>query len=129
MKNNHGWGMNEMIVFCCILIGFLLLVVILVNSLYSDLSKTEKKIEEEQGFSYKEVESHLKDAAKKYYRDNKGEELEYINAEDLLNLNYISKEQLTPSKENDYCTGYVTITDEVVFRSYITCDNYETEGF
>ena len=70
--NNKGWGLAEMIVLCCILIGFLLLTVVLVNQLYSDIDELERNTSEKYGYSYREIEDNLENAAKNYYKKNKG---------------------------------------------------------
>ena len=128
MQNKNGWGLNEMLVFCAIIIAFLILTVILINQLYSGLEKNEKQ-EEKTNYTYKEVEENLKLAAKNYYKKHKDEEIEIVLSEDLLLEKYITEEQLTPTKEQFPCAGYVEIEDVVKYNSYISCDNYETEGY
>ena len=84
VMNNRGWGLSEMIILCCILVGFLLLVVVLVNQLYSGVEQMEYETSEKYGYSYKEIENNLKNAAKKYYQKNKSAVM--ITSEDLLQV-------------------------------------------
>ena len=124
--NNHGWGLSEMIILCCILVGFLLLVVVLVNQLYSGLEEINIK-DNNYGYSYKEIENNLKNAAKKYYQKNNT--LVMITTEDLLLEEYITSDKLTPNESTEPCIGYVNVIDNKTFEPYISCENYETVGY
>ena len=125
--NNHGWGLQEMIILCCILVGFLLLIVVFVNQLYTGLEKAEVENNENYGYSYKDIESNLKNAAKNYYRKNKS--LVIITSEELLLEEYITSSKLTPLHSSEPCIGYVNVIDNNNFESYISCEDYETEGY
>ena len=125
--NNHGWGLQEMIILCCILVGFLLLVVVLVNQLYSGIEQMEYDTSEKYGYSYKEIESNLKEASKKYYLKNKSAVM--ITTEELLLENYITSNKLTPLNSSEPCIGYVNVLDSKTFDVYISCEEYETEGY
>lgn len=125
--NNRGWGLSEMIILCCILAGFLLLVVVLVNQLYSGIEQMEYETNEKYGYSYKEIEKNLEEAAKKYYRKNKSAVM--ITSEDLLLEDYISSSKLTPLNSSEPCIGYVNVEDNNIFEAYISCEEYETEGY
>lgn len=127
IKNNHGWGMREMIVFSSILIGFLLLAVILVNQLYTGIEQMNKPNETPKGYSYQEIELNIKTAAKKYNKEHPEESIIY--KEDLVDLNYLKEEKMFSKKEQDTCTGYVIIEDEKTFLPFISCNEYETEGY
>ena len=125
--NNHGWGLQEMIILCCILIGFLILVVVLVNQLYSGVEQMEYENSEKYGYSYKEIEKNLENAAKRYYRKNNT--LVLITSEELLLEDYITSNKLTPLNKSEPCIGYVNVLDDKTFETYISCEEYETEGY
>lgn len=126
INNNHGWSLKEMLIFCSILIGFLLLIVVLVNNLYSGVKQLNNEPIETQGYSYKEIEKNLKEAAKKYFEKNK--EIDIISSDDLLIEEYITEEKLIPKAENNPCSGYVNKTNQSL-EPFISCEKYETEGY
>ena len=125
--NNHGWGLQEMIILCCILVGFLLLVVVLVNQLYSGVEQMEYETNEKYGYSYKEIEKNLENAAKKYFQKNKSSVM--VTSEDLLLEDYITSSKLIPLNKNEPCIGYVNILENKNYEAYISCEDYETEGY
>lgn len=126
MKNKNGWGLNEMIIFCAIIVGFLILVVILVNNLYKGL-QNDTSVPTKKSYTYSEVENNLKNAAKKYH--NLYEDIELIEANDLLIENLINDDKLTPLGEKSPCDGYVIVETANVLKSYISCEKYETKGY
>lgn len=125
--NKRGWGLSEMIVLCCILVGFLLLVVVLVNKLYSDVEEMTTTNSERYGYSYKEIENNLKEAAKNYYKKNKDSVM--IMSDDLLLTDYLTSSKLTPLNKTEPCIGYVTVENKNTFKAYISCEEYETDGY
>ncbi len=124
--NNRGWGLSEMIILCCILGSFLILVVVLVNQLYSGIEQLEAE-NERYGYSYQEIENNLENAAKSYYRKNNSAVL--IMSDDLLLEDYITSIKLTPVNSSEPCIGYVTVSEDKTFDAYISCENYETVGY
>ena len=126
-KNNQGWGLREMLFFSGILLLAVIVVAILVNTLYNDLSSSLPNSDDNKtGSTYEQVEENLVNAAKRYYRAHKDEAGDLIVSEDLIAEGYITVQKLTVN--NDICDGYVLVDDEV-FTPYITCTNYETEGY
>ncbi len=125
--NNHGWGLQEMIILCCILVGFLLLVVVLVNQLYSGVEQMEYENSEKYGYSYKEIEKNVEEAAKKYYQKNKS--VVMITTEELLLEDYLTSSKLIPLNHSEPCIGYVNVLENNNFETYISCEEYETEGY
>ena len=119
--NKRGWGLSEMIVLCCILIGFLLLVVVLVNKLYSDVEEMTTTNSERYGYSYKEIENNLKEAAKNSYEKNK----DCV----MIMTDYLTSSKLTPLNKTEPCIGYVTVENKNTFKAYISCEEYETDGY
>ncbi len=127
MNNNRGWGLNEMIILCCILIGFLILAVVMINQLYTDLQDVEQDNQRHYGYTYSEIEANMVNSAKKYFKNNK--EVLYITSDELLQNNYITSIELTPYKKGEPCIGYVQVEDGIHFKSYISCEEYETNGY
>ena len=66
-------------------------------------------------------------ASKKYYLKNKS--LVMITSDELLLEDYITISKLTPLNGTEPCIGYVNVIDEKTFDSYISCEEYETEGY
>ncbi len=125
MKNKSGWGLNEMLVLCAILVGFLLLVVILVNRLYSNLEVLNKNAEA-PGYTYATIESKLETKAKEYYKENKKTKI--ITTDELIKDGYLTTKQLMAKNESSPCIGYVSVEGDD-FKAFISCENYETEGY
>ena len=126
-KNNQGWGLREMLFFSGILLLAVIIVAILVNTLYNDLSSSLPNNDSDKNAStYEQVEENLANAAKRYYRAHQKEAGDLIVSEDLIAENYITVQKLTVN--SDICDGYVLVEDDI-FTPYITCTNYETEGY
>ena len=127
IRNNHGWGLKEMLFFSAIILFFVILAVVLINNMYEGLSSINPSTPEPPKMkekSYQDIEQILRSAAKKYViktRDTSN----LIISDELLSGHYITIEEL--SLKEDTCTGYV-IKDEN-YAAYITCDNYETQGY
>ena len=125
IRNNHGWGLKEMLFFSAIILFFVILAVVLINNMYegltSDAPSETTKVKEK---SYQDIEQILRNAAKKYIIKTK-DTSNLIISDELLSDQYITIEDL--SIKGDTCSGYV-IKDEN-YATYITCDNYETQGY
>jgi ABC-type antimicrobial peptide transport system permease subunit len=130
--NNHGWGLNQMLIYCAILLFFLIIAVMLIiqlSSILSDINITDS-------VSYSEVEENVSSAAKiymnKYYTNDVGTGTITITTDNLLKNNILSESDLTPTDESKTCTGYALVkndTDGLNISSYIKCSNYETNGY
>lgn len=81
----------------------------------------------QKGYSYKQVEKNLQEAAKKYFEQN--EEIDIISSEDLLLEEYITEEKLTPKAQTSPCSGYVNKRNKTTLEAFILCEKYETEGY
>lgn len=119
MMNNHGWGLRDMIIFSSIIVIALALVYMLINNLYKELEGPSNTP------SYSTIEKNLANAAKKYFSIRANENVDIVVSEELIEEKLISEKSLTLDK--DVCTGYVTKKGGL--KAYITCDNYETEGY
>lgn len=142
--NNHGWGMREMIIYMCILILFLLFASYSVNSLYASLESSKSTDDTSS------IKENVQPVDLQYYRD-----LEYklnnATFNYLLNI-YNSSTDVLDNKidvkileKNDFidplydqfgnntCEGYSKFYQNekgvFVVNSYVSCDNYETEGY
>ncbi len=120
--DKNGWGLREMIFICAILLFLVILVAVMINYLYEGATSNNTSTTD----SYIQVEKNLKIAAERYYRHMDNENIELIVSEDLLAENYLTEEKMTVN--NDFCTGYVLV-EKNTFVPYITCSNYETEGY
>ncbi len=118
IRNNHGWGLKEMLFLSAILLFFVFLIAVLINQLYET---TDSLINNPT--SYQQVENNLKIAAKEYYEEYHED---YILSDDLIFEKYLTLKNMTV--KDDICEGYVTY-QERHFNAYITCDKYETEGY
>ncbi len=128
--NNHGWGLKEMLFFSAILLFFVLLVSVLINSLYSQLDlsnngSSTSSSSTSSGYTYKDIENNLKFAAQRYIKNHADDDSEILTSDELLESKYIMSSKLKTS--NDTCEGYVMITDD--YETFIHCNNYETEGY
>ena len=121
--NKNGWGLREMLFICAILLFCVILVAVMINYLYEGITSNGTSTTTN---SYTQDEKNLKIAAERYYRKLDDENVNLIVSEDLFAEEYLTEEKMTV--DNDVCTGYVLI-EENTFTPYITCDNYETEGY
>ena len=135
--NKHGWGLREMIFICAAILFCVILAAVLINQLYSaiPLNNLEESTQNNSNSdtanstnynSYKQIENNLKTAAISYYLKNKDNVEEIIVSEELISEGYLKESQLQTN--DDTCLGYVIIEDNT-FSPYITCENYETEGY
>ncbi len=126
IRNNQGWGLKEMLFLSALLLFFVLLIAVLVNNLYSGLEKDNLNSNTTKSNTYEQVEKNLSEAAKRYYKIHKSEVKELIVSDMLLEEKYIDMKKLTV--DNDICEGYVIISENT-FIPYISCAEYETEGY
>lgn len=125
MKSKNGWGLSEMLILCCILIGFLLLAIVLANQLYNGVGKMNEEAIKNVGYSYEAIEQNLLKASQRYYKKHKSST---ILSSDLIEEGFLSKQELTPKNQITPCIGYTTVTD-TKFTPYISCEDYETIGY
>ena len=120
IRNNHGWGLKEMLFFSAIIFFFVILAFVLINNLYQGLTG-ESAIN--QTYSYTSIEQNLSNAAKKYARSKNTSNL--IISEDLMDAKYLKESEM--KTKDDVCAGYVLVEEN--YKAYITCNNYETMGY
>lgn len=129
--NNHGWGLNEMLIYCAILLFFLILAIFSIvqlskslgDSLFSDLT-------------YSMVEDNVKEATllyiEEYYEYEIGAGTITVTTDNLLKYGVIEKSKLKPSEEKESCKGYALVkkqNNELDITSYIKCNKYVTSGY
>ena len=124
-----------MLVYCAILLFFLLIAIFFVIQLSKSLGDTFK---ESIGGSvtYSNVEENIESATssyiEKYYHEKIGTGIITITTENLLKYKIIDEYKLTPSEEETPCVGYALVkqeNNELTISSYIKCKNYETNDY
>ena len=151
MKNG-GWGLSQMIVYTCIILGFLLVATYLVMVLYRNIDApaansqssevveegvAEETIEDEESTeSVKNEEIYInyltamKEATILYIEQNEVITYDPIPLAMLVQDGYVS--YLYDPIDNSLCSGYSqveAIDDTVVITPYINCSNYVSEGY
>ena len=121
--NNRGWGTKEMIVMTLFLLLLLGISWYYIKTLYDGaLARNTVTISSEY---YDNVKSSLKKSAQKYYDDFDLSGTVVLSYDLLKKNNYISNLR---DFIDGSCTGYV-IVNNGVFKPYIKCDNYTSEGY
>lgn len=133
--DNHGWGLNQMLIYCAILLFFLLIAIFFIVQLSRSLGDTLKDAIAEV-VTYSEVEENIKSAAKsymeKYYHEEMGTGTITITADNLLKYDMLDEKSLTPTEEKKSCIGYALVkkdNNEQKISSYIKCKDYETNNY
>lgn len=148
---NHGWGMRDMIIYTCILILFLLVAAYSVKSLYDvigtpveneNVPVTPPVVEEPEEDKpivvdyeyYNKLELDMKNATLNYLAARPTiieNDILKITSDTLVNLEYMD-ELYDQTKENK-CLGYSNVYQDedgdYIVKSYISCNNYVTEGY
>lgn len=148
---NHGWGMRDMIIYTCILILFLLVAAYSVKSLYDvigtpveneNVPVTPPVVEETEEDKpivvdyeyYNKLELDMKNATLNYLAARPTiieNDILKITSDTLVNLEYMD-ELYDQTKENK-CLGYSNVYQDedgdYIVKSYISCNNYVTEGY
>ena len=108
MKNNHGWGLGEMLLFIALLLFFLLVATFYVLRLYGGLAHNNQSVEIESA-----VNEYL---YKKYGSQNAPYDL-------MISLDTLKEE--TSLEISDDCKGYVMVVYEdgaSIIKNKISCD-------
>ena len=133
--NNRGWGLNQMLILCAILIFFLMVAVFFIVQLSESLGDVFQDSIMGQ-VSYTVVEENIEKATKdymdKYYEYEIGTGTITVTVDNLLKYEMIKSINLKPSEEEDSCTGYSLVEKKnstLVVEAYIKCSNYETNGY
>lgn len=136
--NNRGWGLQVMMIFVLILMIALVVIAVLVNQTFSDITGPTKDPIVNPGnddISYKDLEKELLDAVKDY------QEIHYeassLEGEMItVSLDKLQKENLIDEiediKTSRPCTGYGTFelkSGKIVYNAYLKCDHYKTSGY
>ncbi len=108
MKNNHGWGLGEMLLLIAMLLFFLLVATFYVLRLYGGLANKNQSVEIESA-----VNEYL---YKKFGSQNAPYDL-------MISLDTLKEE--TSLEISEDCKGYVMVVYEdgnAVIKNKITCD-------
>jgi hypothetical protein len=130
--NNHGWGLNQMLIYCAILFAFLMVAVVLIIQLSSILENVNLV----DTITYSDIEENVVNASntyiEKYYKEDITTGTITITTSNLLKYNILSKKELTPTKEDEACIGYALVKkvdNKLDISSFIKCSDYETNGY
>lgn len=133
--NNHGWGLNQMLILCAVLLFFLMVAVFFIIQLSNSLGDVLRD-SVVGSVSYATVEENVEIAAKDYmntyYKEEIGTGTITVTVDNLLKYEMITESNLKPSEETNACTGYALVkkeNNELVIDSYIKCSNYETNNY
>lgn len=123
--NNHGWGMRQMIWLTSGLLIALIVAIYFISILFNSLDVT--RVDN----SYFDLETKLENAAIRYVSDNDIDinNIKKISLSTLKNEGYIEDFR---DEEGNYCGGYVKtsyVGNVEDYEAYISCNNYETEGY
>ncbi len=132
--NNHGWGLNQMLILCAIILFFLLVAVFFILQLSNGVGEIFREIQGQ--VTYVTVEENVKSAAseyiEKYYHEEIGSGTITVTTNNLKEYNLLNESELQPSEEKTTCKGYALVSKEngeLQFTPYIVCDHYATEGY
>lgn len=151
--NRKGFGLTEMIIIMFTLILCLVIVVIIYNKNFKNLSNNEStdkelrmnsietvdklndyekdEIIDEDKTKYNELEEKIENAAKLYIDNNyalKNNKI-IITVNELIKDEYIS-ELKNPKDKKKTCKGYIIYNGNNKYASYIKCsDDYETDNY
>ena len=133
--NNHGWGLNQMIFYCGILLFFLLIAVFFIVQLSNSLGDIFK--DAATGLvTYETIESNIGNATytylEKYYKEDIGTGTIVVTSSNLIKYKIIDESSLRMPEEKNNCKGYSLVKreeGEIVVSPYIKCSNYETKGY
>jgi len=129
--NNKGWGMSAFLIFSIV---FLIAILVAAGNAYK-LGLTDEKPEiqfNNNNFNYANVESNLKDAARRYVnsKEIKVNNNLYITVSELVKNGYM---QIPVNNKNVNCSGYVKVSNkskENLYEPYIKCgSDYQTNGY
>lgn len=115
--NKKGWEFNEMVVMTAILFILLGIAAFYIYRLYSTFNANVQ-------VPLVELEQELRLSAREYYYDNNLDDNAIITYKELREEGYI--ESFYKSYGVD-CNGYVV--KNIIFESYIKCDNIMTSGY
>ena len=127
--NNKGWGLNEMLALCVVLI-----IALFIASIFIDKALNENNITNLETKDYTQAyiarEIDMVSAAKEYWSDNKFELNDGVLSVTIKTL--IAKDYLAvikdPKDSSLACSGYVIISNN--YAPYLTCGtNYATSGY
>lgn len=127
--NNHGWGLQVMMVFVLILMICLVIVSALVNKNFSYLIDDN----ESQSFDYTTLEKKVIESSKQYIK------IKNIDVNDtfsyIITVKQLQEEKLLDDLRDNFsrCTGYSVVESDgkkLVYNSYIKCgSNYKTKEY
>lgn len=130
--DNRGWGLAELLVWCGVLLIFLLIAVFFIIQLSKSLGSVFKATLAENKTTIT-IEDNVEKASLNYTKDNYnqvGSGTITITIDNLKKGNYLSDKDITYN--NIVCDGYALITNKnnkINSDAYIKCGDYMTTGF
>jgi hypothetical protein len=128
--NNHGWGLQMMMVFVLILMICLVIVAALIDKNFKYL---EDETVKSTTFDYSKLEKQVVEATQKYI-DNKKIQLDNDDTY-TITIKKLQNENLLDEIKDDSkkCTGYSVvenISGKLIYNAYINCgSNYKTKNY
>lgn len=114
LKDNHGWGIQEMILMCLVLFVGLAVSVIIIQKSFQNLNTNNK--------NYLELEEKMVSAAGEYVNKYEQDNV-YINLDKLIDTGLIA---VIKDNNNKSCKGYVNLKEH---KAYLKCSDYETVNY
>ncbi len=130
--DNRGWGLAELLVWCGVLLIFLLIAVFFIIQLSKSLGEAFKDSLKEDKTTIS-IEENVENASLKYMKDNYkdiGSGTITITIDNLKNGKYLNEKDITYN--GAVCNGYALITkkdNKLNSDAYIRCGEYMTVGF
>ncbi len=133
--NNHGFGLNQLLLYGIILLLALFFISFSVSQLSSEFKDVFKNSITEKN-SYSSIEENVRTSAlfymKKYYKREIGFGMITVTTDNLIERSILHKTDLEISSK-DTCKGYALVKKDKDFSlkadAYITCMHYETENY
>lgn len=143
IKNNHGWGLAQMLILSAVILIFLCICIFFIFKLYSSLGKKPVIVDPVLDHSsttystytsYSDMEQKLEEAGKKYgenhYANGIGTDTVMINIRTLESEGLADK--VLDIKDGNICEGYVTLKSNTLgfnTKAYVSCSYYKSSGY
>ena len=129
---NKGIVMKEMLLLFCILLFCLLMIGFYSENFPSSKDDSSSSNDSSSAIDYDyyhNYEKKMVNAAKQYIQSNNYKFNDTIFSVELETLvNTTSLDSLYDKMSNKKCTGYVVVSSDSEYKSYLQCDEYKTVG-
>lgn len=131
--NYNGWGLRMELVFILVFLICLAFSTIGLNKMgLLGNSNTDPSKEPISNFNYENLEIKLYNATREYVNKEYSNDIDdetIVKLSTLYFRNYITK---LYDENNNECSGYTRVrkvNENIIYNSYIKCDNYTTSGY